>query len=98
MFQGVGSDNVPWHFTTANQDFSLCETYPKVLAVPSSCSDEEIRSVAAFRSKGRLPVSVWLGEGQVTAGEGVVFFFHAWHSIYALINWGPGIGLGWTQV
>ena len=70
MFQGVGSDNVPWHFTTANHNFTLCETYPKVLAVPSSCSDEDIRSVAAFRSKGRLPVSVWVGGGWVGGGNG----------------------------
>lgn len=55
--QGIGSDNVPWRFTNVNQDFALCETYPQVLVVPSACSDEDIRSVAAFRSKGRLPVS-----------------------------------------
>ena len=55
--QGVGSDNVPWRFTTVNQEFGLCETYPQVLVVPSACSDDDIRSVAGFRSKGRLPVS-----------------------------------------
>ena len=55
--QGVGSEGCPWRITTANQEFALCETYPRVLGVPSHCSDEEIRAVARFRSKGRLPVS-----------------------------------------
>ncbi len=58
--QRLDSGNVPWRISTINQDYSLCETYPPILGVPAACSDEEIRAVAQFRSKGRLPVSlVW---------------------------------------
>jgi hypothetical protein len=39
---------------------SLCETYPRVLAVPASASDELVAEVGQFRSKGRIPMLSWL--------------------------------------
>lgn len=57
---GVGSENVPWRLTSLNQDFSLCETYPRTLGVPAAASDDDLRAVAQFRSKGRIPVLSWL--------------------------------------
>lgn len=38
----------------------LCETYPKYLYVPSSCSNTVLMGSAKFRSKGRLPVLTYL--------------------------------------
>lgn len=35
----------------------MCETYPSTLAVPVNIPDEEVKRVAAFRAKGRIPVS-----------------------------------------
>ena len=55
--QQVGAENVPWCITDLNKDFSLCETYPTVLGVPVSTSEDDLRTVAQFRSKGRIPVS-----------------------------------------
>jgi hypothetical protein len=49
----------PFRYTSLNGDFSLCPSYPRVLAVPSAMSDMEISSVAGYRSKGRLPVLRW---------------------------------------
>ena len=40
-------------------NLSLCETYPPELVVPSAISDLELKKVAAYRSKGRLPVVIW---------------------------------------
>ncbi len=55
----MGTENVPWRITTANQDFSICETYSQILGVPLHITDEELMGVAQFRSKGRIPVSVF---------------------------------------
>jgi hypothetical protein len=43
----------------AQPDYHLCETYPQYIAVPSNISDEELRLVAGFRSRSRLPVIAW---------------------------------------
>eukprot|EP01114_Cavostelium_apophysatum_P024511 TRINITY_DN9616_c0_g1_i1.p1 TRINITY_DN9616_c0_g1~~TRINITY_DN9616_c0_g1_i1.p1 ORF type:complete len:619 (+),score=165.04 TRINITY_DN9616_c0_g1_i1:39-1895(+) len=48
-----------WKITTANNDYVLCDTYPRVLVVPSSISDETLEKVAEFRSKGRIPILCW---------------------------------------
>lgn len=37
--------------------YELCDTYPSVLAVPMKSKEEDLRRVAAFRSRGRIPVS-----------------------------------------
>ena len=55
--QQVGAENVPWRVTDLNKDFSLCETYPTVLGVPANATEDDLRVVAQFRSKGRIPVS-----------------------------------------
>jgi hypothetical protein len=38
-----------------NADYSLCNTYPKLLVVPSSVTNETIINAASFRSRGRFP-------------------------------------------
>ena len=37
----------------------LCATYPKLLVVPSSISDDELSTAAKFRMSGRIPAIVW---------------------------------------
>jgi hypothetical protein len=37
----------------------ICETYPLELVIPAATTDLELRRVAAYRSKGRLPVIIW---------------------------------------
>ncbi|XP_057314878.1 myotubularin-related protein 2-like [Hydractinia symbiolongicarpus] len=49
-----------WRITELNKDYRLCDTYPAVLAVPSSIGDDEVQKCATFRSKSRLPVLSWL--------------------------------------
>ncbi len=42
-----------------NSDYSLCDTYPKLVLVPKQASAELTSKCAAFRSKNRLPCLSW---------------------------------------
>ena len=54
---GMGGE---WHLDRRiNHDYSLCSTYPSVLALPALASEELLRAVAQYRSRGRLPVLSW---------------------------------------
>ena len=57
---GVGLRATQWRISTVNLDYSLCDTYPSVLAVPSACSDEKLLAAAKFRSRGRIPILSYL--------------------------------------
>jgi myotubularin-related protein 1/2 len=43
-----------------NESFTLCDSYPPLLVLPAVLSDKEIKAIAEHRSKGRLPVVVWM--------------------------------------
>ncbi|XP_050416998.1 myotubularin-related protein 2 isoform X2 [Patella vulgata] len=59
--------NDSWRITKINENYELCDTYPAVLAVPAASTDDDIRSVAAFRTRGRFPVLSWIHpESQAT--------------------------------
>ncbi|CAF1135260.1 unnamed protein product, partial [Brachionus calyciflorus] len=57
---GVTTKTNDWRFSSINQDFKFCDTYPKLLVVPSCVKDEELKQIAEFRSKHRIPVLSWL--------------------------------------
>jgi len=48
-----------FRITRINEDFSLCDTYPQTLVTLATISDDDLRKVAAFRSRNRLPAIVW---------------------------------------
>ena len=52
-----GLPNESWKITRINEEYEVCETYPAVWAVPAAISDNELKVVANFRSRGRIPVS-----------------------------------------
>jgi len=52
-----GIPNESWRITKVNNHYEVCDTYPSTLAVPFNIPDEELKRVAAFRVKGRMPVS-----------------------------------------
>lgn len=55
--QGI-SEKLPdkgWRITHINHDYSFCDTYPAVLAVPSKISDNVLKYGKDFRSKCRIP-------------------------------------------
>lgn len=53
-----GLPNGKWRITFINKNYELCDTYPTVLAVPFKSKEEDLRRVAAFRSRARIPVRV----------------------------------------
>jgi hypothetical protein len=57
---GLGSSNTNWRISTINQDYELIPTYPALLGVPFKISDNTLRHIAKFRSKGRIPALSYL--------------------------------------
>ena len=39
-----------------NSSYQLCDTYPSLLVVPTCIPEDDLRRVAAFRAKHRIPV------------------------------------------
>jgi myotubularin-related protein 1/2 len=65
LFQGVPNDM--WKISKINENYEICDSYPTVLAVPAQATDDDLRAVAAFRSRGRIPVLSWIhSESQAT--------------------------------
>jgi hypothetical protein len=50
-FRRQGVPNSKWRLSDINQHYELCNTYPSVLAFPTSVSDEQLLSAAEFRSQ-----------------------------------------------
>lgn len=66
-YKRQGIPNESWRITKINDHYELCDTYPSTLAVPVNIPDEELKRVAAFRAKGRIPVLSWIHpESQAT--------------------------------
>ncbi|ESO12515.1 hypothetical protein HELRODRAFT_62273 [Helobdella robusta] len=49
----------PWRICHANENYEICETYPRLHIVPSSISDDMVRDMAKYRSNSRFPSVVW---------------------------------------
>eukprot|EP01105_Mastigella_eilhardi_P025765 TRINITY_DN7114_c0_g1_i3.p1 TRINITY_DN7114_c0_g1~~TRINITY_DN7114_c0_g1_i3.p1 ORF type:complete len:738 (+),score=177.91 TRINITY_DN7114_c0_g1_i3:351-2564(+) len=64
------SPNGTWKVTHANQKFGLCRTYPPLLVVPAAVADADLKAVAAFRAKSRVPVLSWWKHPGVTITRG----------------------------
>lgn len=58
VLQGVPNDM--WKVSRVNELYEVCDSYPGVWAVPAAATEEEIRQVAVFRSRGRVPVLSWI--------------------------------------
>ncbi|XP_039287776.1 myotubularin-related protein 2 [Nilaparvata lugens] len=56
----MGVPNDMWKVTKMNEGWEVCDSYPAVWAVPAAASDDDLRQVAAFRSRGRVPVLAWI--------------------------------------
>mmetsp|Transcript_2955 Transcript_2955/g.4347 ORF Transcript_2955/g.4347 Transcript_2955/m.4347 type:complete len:1068 (+) Transcript_2955:24-3227(+) len=63
-----GLDFKYWRETKLNEDYKLCESYPRKLFVPKASTDDILKNSAAFRSKLRLPVLTWFDP---TSGVGI---------------------------
>lgn len=45
-----------WRLSEVNKDFSVCPSYPPLVAVPKDTDDDSLRKIANFRHSGRFPV------------------------------------------
>uniref|UniRef100_A0AAY4A4E5 phosphatidylinositol-3,5-bisphosphate 3-phosphatase n=1 Tax=Denticeps clupeoides TaxID=299321 RepID=A0AAY4A4E5_9TELE len=59
-YRRLGLPNESWILSKINSNYDLCDSYPALLAVPSSITDDELRRAAAFRAKHRIPVLSWI--------------------------------------
>ncbi|XP_060232641.1 myotubularin isoform X4 [Meriones unguiculatus] len=59
-YRRQGLPNHHWRITFINKFYELCDTYPAVLVVPYRASDDDLRRVATFRSRNRIPVLSWI--------------------------------------
>ncbi|KAM6124945.1 myotubularin isoform 3-T4 [Phoenicopterus ruber ruber] len=56
----LGLPNERWRVTFINEHYGLCDTYPSLLVVPYNATDDDLKKVAAFRSRNRIPVLSWI--------------------------------------
>ena len=67
--QGVTEDNdLGLRYCYINKNFEICETYPEFLIEPKEISDEDIKQIARYRSKGRIPIFSYYYSGNVNTG------------------------------
>ncbi|CAB4064923.1 MTMR1_2 [Lepeophtheirus salmonis] len=59
-YRRQGLPNEAWKISRINENYEICDSYPRILGVPSGATDEELREVAKFRSRGRFPVLSWM--------------------------------------
>eukprot|EP00117_Sycon_ciliatum_P027253 scpid50643/ scgid22187/ Myotubularin-related protein 2 len=56
----IGVPSEEFRLTTLNENYELCASYPPVLAVPASATDDQVKDATAFRSRNRLPAFSWM--------------------------------------
>ncbi|XP_061566661.1 myotubularin-related protein 1a isoform X2 [Cololabis saira] len=59
-YKRQGLPNESWTFSKMNGAYELCDTYPSLLVIPTNVTEDDIRRVAAFRAKHRIPVLSWI--------------------------------------
>uniref|UniRef100_A0AAQ5ZY01 Phosphatidylinositol-3,5-bisphosphate 3-phosphatase n=1 Tax=Amphiprion ocellaris TaxID=80972 RepID=A0AAQ5ZY01_AMPOC len=65
FFQGLPNES--WTISKINSTYELCDTYPSILVIPTNITDDDIKRVALFRAKHRIPVLSWIHpESQAT--------------------------------
>jgi myotubularin-related protein 1/2 len=55
-----GLPNESWRISKINQNYKISDTYPSIFAVPTTATDDDLKAVASFRSRGRIPILSWL--------------------------------------
>jgi len=55
----LGVTESEWRVSNVNSNYSKCGSYPGLIVVPRSISDEVLNNCFAFRSHGRIPALTW---------------------------------------
>uniref|UniRef100_A0A8C7X422 Myotubularin related protein 1a n=1 Tax=Oryzias sinensis TaxID=183150 RepID=A0A8C7X422_9TELE len=62
-----GLPNESWTISRVNSSYELCDTYPSTLVIPTNITEEDLKRVASFRARHRVPVLSWIHpESQAT--------------------------------
>lgn len=56
VFEQFEKESSQWRISSANSNFQFAETYPHVLVVPKSLTDEDLQHCGKCRSRQRIPV------------------------------------------
>ncbi|KAI5289382.1 hypothetical protein KEM52_000803 [Ascosphaera acerosa] len=56
----MGADRRGWRISRINSDYRFCPTYPALLPVPASISDNTLNYAGRYRSRARIPVLTYL--------------------------------------
>eukprot|EP01053_Blabericola_migrator_P008595 Blabericola_migrator_1__8594@NODE_449_length_8372_cov_210_980614_g351_i0_p3_GENE_NODE_449_length_8372_cov_210_980614_g351_i0NODE_449_length_8372_cov_210_980614_g351_i0_p3_ORF_typecomplete_len613_score59_93Myotubrelated/PF06602_14/1_9e03Myotubrelated/PF06602_14/1_8e39_NODE_449_length_8372_cov_210_980614_g351_i035035341 len=59
LVQGEILSEAAFHLSEFNRHFDVCPTYPALLPLPRTMNEQFVRAVAAFRTRGRLPIMAW---------------------------------------
>ncbi|CAM9127801.1 unnamed protein product, partial [Lampetra planeri] len=57
-YRRLGLPNESWRISRVNESYEFCDSYPSLLVVPSAARDDDLRRVAAFRARARIPATV----------------------------------------
>lgn len=49
-----------------NKGYKLCQSYPELMWIPNSLSDEQLLRAALFRTQSRVPMLSYMYENQAT--------------------------------
>lgn len=61
---GLIQDNEQyWRVTNLNHDYRFCSSYPNIMIVPATISDNVLKHAGKFRSKKRIPAIVYRHRG-----------------------------------
>lgn len=58
-WQRVGLGQSPFRLSHANAIYTVCRSYPALVAVPEGVSDESLRRIARCYRQGRFPALAW---------------------------------------
>ncbi|KAL6453236.1 YMR1 Phosphoinositide 3-phosphatase [Candida maltosa Xu316] len=61
----IRDDDLYWRITNLNNEYKFCSSYPKILVVPSTISDNVLKHASKFRSKQRIPAIVYKHKGNI---------------------------------
>lgn len=64
-FKRMRVPNDRWTLCSLNQDYNICDTYPRQIYVPTEANTAMLIGSSSFRSKGRLPALTYLHSNKV---------------------------------
>ena len=56
LYGRLNLNEAEWRISKVNQGLSICETYPRLVIVPSLISDKMLMESALFRYNHRFPI------------------------------------------